>query len=388
MRIVTACCVAAVAGCSQILGLQDIVPGDQLTPDAPGIDPLGDAPAGCATTLPSFGAERDFGIGATLGSETMTVGDLDADGRPDVVVTHGPNVAFGNVLILRGIAGGMLGAAQDLGFRAAGVLVVDVDVDGRNDLVSWTASTVTVRIQDHVTPGAFQAPLDLVVAGANQVFGVLAGNFNGDSLPDLGIGSDANGMFNGTAYFGRAGAPGMFDRGPVVSGSGDFPLQIVDINGDGRDDLAFINGSAVKYYLQTPTAPGTFNAPLTIGANVMGQGAGFGQFNADTKIDLMIGTSGGGNLYLQTPQGFVQQPAPINGIPGMFMQVTDVNGDGRDDIVTPGQLVVQCAASGTFSSSVNLMSAQIPPQLIDISGDMKADLLWLQSGFVKVQIQN
>ena len=382
--VIAVCGSLASAGCQQILGIHDSVATGADAPDKPITDgPAPDGPQdgpgpGVCAVLPTFGSETNYDLGGT--GQLLAVGDLDHDGRPDVAVTTG------TIVIYHGAAGGTLTRKQDVPTAALGVIVVDLDRDGYQDLVAWSGSSVVVRRQDLANPGGFLGEQPLSIA-LGTIAGVKSGRFDGDSFPDL-IVTGQNGK---QIYFNHAATPGTFDAGPGV-GTGAF--AVLDLDGDTHDDLASIQGDAVQIALQDPANPGMFLAPTNVGSGVMGEGAGFGKFNGDGLLDLMIGsgTGGGAALYLQSsanPGTFVQQPGLINGIPGMYMQIVDIDGDGRDDVVTQSQAVMQCAApapAGTFSAVVQL-GFGFPPVLADLSNDGRADLLRLGGQFLKVRLQ-
>lgn len=127
----------------------------------------------------------------------VTTGDVDGDGRPDIVTTHGSNQL--GVLLNRG--GGKFAPAPaspyDLGALAWAVFVADVNRDKQNDLVLATEDSVTV-------------------------------------------------LFNGRSGF--APAPGS----PFGAGPGAFYLTTGDINRDGNLDVvaSSFGGKAVTVLLR------------------------------------------------------------------------------------------------------------------------------------------
>jgi len=122
----------------------------------------------------------------------VTLGDVDGDGRSDIVTTHGSNQL--NVLLNRG--GGKFAPAPaspyDLGILAWAVFVADVNRDKQNDLLLATEDSVTVLLGGkngftpapgspfHAGPGAYYlATGDVNLDGALDV---VASSFEGKAV--------------------------------------------------------------------------------------------------------------------------------------------------------------------------------------------------------------
>ena len=93
----------------------------------------------------------------------LAVGDLDGDGRPDVVVANAGLPGFpGSVSVLRQdpvTPGALLPASNHLGlWGPLGVAIADMDGDGHPDLVVADGD-ITVRYQSATTPLTFAPPI-------------------------------------------------------------------------------------------------------------------------------------------------------------------------------------------------------------------------------------
>lgn len=120
----------------------------------------------------------------------VRVADLDGDGRPDVVVAD----FAGALLVFRQapIGGGVLLPAvrhATLGFGSCAIALGDVDGDGRLDVVVANAGppgdpgSVSVFLQR--TPGTLGVPM--LYAGYWGPLSVALGDLNGDGLLDLAV---------------------------------------------------------------------------------------------------------------------------------------------------------------------------------------------------------
>gem|GEM_PF-4933002 len=98
----------------------------------------------------NFAAAANFSVtSSTESGYTLDIGDLNGDQKPDLVVdSYNANFSmFANTATPGTINASSLGSAQAFPLSSAlGALIVDVDNDGKNDIVAATASTLYVYI--------------------------------------------------------------------------------------------------------------------------------------------------------------------------------------------------------------------------------------------------
>jgi len=368
-------------GCSALLGISDPVASANGTPGGLGGDggPGGDgSTSGARCTPPAGFAGPDYyPLAGTAG--LLTTADFDHDGNEDVAVALTTKVS-----IYYGDGHGKLGRAQDFAFPANGVIGGDFDGDFYDDLVLWTAggASVVVHRQDAAHPGTF-LPAQVLPTTFSGIAQVASGLLDGNNVPDLIVEDgaelrvyDANLLFAGT-----------FSKDDLIGTTGDQPLQLADFDHAGRDDIAF-HGHDGAVAIAPQVNGVSFGTPVTVATVGTDLAVGLGHFEAGSAFDIVVATPVGGML-LHQPTTALSQFEPvtgtITGVSGSRLQVVDVDGDGRDDLVVDAGIVRQSSPGGfaplapCATTSATLFR--------DLDGNGKPEMLRIVDGQLEVRIQ-
>lgn len=289
---------------------------------------------------------------------SLTVVDLDGDGRRDVVLGEGDC----GVEIFRQGGDGRLGSGVQLNAGAKRVVVADVNGDSRPDIVAVGSNGGDVSVWRQQAGGAFD-PVRTYTLGQFGAEDLAVGDINADGRPDIVIFSVQSDPGKALALLlqqpdGEFAAP-LYARAEI--GRGGRGLAIGDVDGDGRNDIVVgAGGATIDAIGILHQQPGGTMGPLqAVPTSSSAAAVAVADIDNDGRLDIIVGHNNDNSigLYRQQPGGGFGGEDLYAAASGA-LTVIDLNGDGRRDIVAGGAMLLQNPSAATTASAVPRTSAR------------------------------
>lgn len=248
---------------------------------------------------PMFVPASGSPIAIGCGPSTIAVGDMNKDGKPDLVVTCEQSRT---IMVLLGTGGGAFRASNPISFPAppGNIELGDVNSDGNPDVAIDSHDSYAVMLMLGDGKGGLavapNSPIEMKDGQQPHTHGLGLADVNGDRKLDLITANNADNDVSIAFGDGR----GAFTKAPTTFpvGPSPYPFALGDANNDGHPDI-----------IATASATGPQRAQ---------------QLRSSFALTLLLNDGRG---------GFRRSDLPVRTGQPWFAALGDVNGDRKLDVV-------------------------------------------------------
>jgi FG-GAP-like repeat/FG-GAP repeat len=364
--------------------------------------------AGRPSSAPSFKAPRDFDASMKAG-EGVALGDLNGDGKLDVVEAHGTDFppelqGLRGVSVLLGRGDGRFGpshayptgkAGDELG--AWSLALGDVTGDGRPDVATGNPGAKSVSVLVNDGRGRFAAPVNYPLH--RQPWDIAIVDLNGDDKLDITTANQ-----NTVSVLLNRGDGTFQEPFEYPGGRNTWGLAVGDLNGDGKLDLALANNTGSTVSVLLNRGDGSFGSAVDYPSGPGPRAIAMGDVDGDGIADV-ITANGSSDPYREE---WLDSVSVLRGkgdgtlrpkrtyrsrgeLEFTSVRIGDMNGDHKPDLVTANASddwalsVFVNGGKGTFrrhfeygwlsSTSNEAGSGSEAVALGDLNGDRRLDVV-------------
>jgi hypothetical protein len=304
-----------------------------------------------AITFPSGGSGVAF-----------AVGDVNGDGKPDLVVT---NTYGGEVVsVMLGNGDGTFGTSSTYSLGVNSILseaLADMNGDGKLDLVIANVNGLATMLGNG--DGTFQALMTTPIAGGITASSLAIADFNGDGKLDVAGAFGFLLLGNGDGTFQNLMPLGLGGTNNIVAG---------DLKGDGSPDLA-VGALTILLNRLSPSAPTSTTLTSSLNPSYAGQ-----------ALTFTATVSGQGN---NAPVGSVT--FAINGNPPVSEALINGQATFTRWLSQPGPVTVLARYSGdanNLPSTSASLNQNVIQAVVTVSGSPQQPLTTDSSGNFVAQV--
>jgi len=303
--------------------------------------------------------------------------------------THGQlTVSLGTILQTQSVGDGTfaaLSAQTSGGISALSPLIRDINGDGRADLIYASSNGTTLNVGLGNGDGTFGS-FGSYGIGTIRPSDMELSDLNGDGVLDAVVVGDL--AANRLAIF-YGNSNGSFAAGITTYfvGTDASSVELGDFNEDGKSDILIsTTGNTVRLLLSN--SDGTFLAPVSYMVNSGLAPPKIADLNSDGNLDFVVSsdTDDQARVYLGTGTGGFSAPTSFGIGNSSNIALGDFTGDGIIDFVSTSNLpsdrviIYGGTGSGSFGSAItSTLSATVEEmQVSDLNSDGRDDLILRQ----------
>lgn len=337
------------------------------------------------------------------------VSDLNNDGKADMVVT---NFVSNSISILRNTSTGgavSFAPAQSLAVYLTAIrsAIGDLDGDGKPDVVTVTrfgnAFTDSIYVFHNTSVGggviSFERAPNVVAAYETNATSVKVRDLNGDGKPDLIVTDEFNGSVQLFQNVSTQDSIKFIPLARVDGGSLPQDIDVADLDGDGKPDLALTTQTYVMVHRNISPRSDTivFGPTMYFDAGFSPGSISLGDLDGDGMPEMVVTNGGNDNfsVYRNTSvAGAISFAGRVSYALGNIpynVSIGDLDGDGRPDLAltTRNSNSITLFRNNGSAGNLSFTDSVIYPgrygydhrhvAIADMNGDSRPDLVVTES---------
>ncbi len=373
---------------------------------------------GQTITSSSFAARVNFATGMNPAS-IVAIADIDGDGKPDMIVVDRLTNTFSilqNTSTAGTIATTSFAAKVDFATDStpSSIAVGDLDGDGKLDIVVTNQFLNKINVYKNtstagsITTASFASAVSFIGDTLALPTSVAIGDLDGDGKPDLAVTnsySNTISIFKNQAIVNTITSTSFAASVDFATGLGPTSVAIDDFDGDGKPDIAVANYNAKtisilrnKTTQHDSIVANSFAAKIDFTVGLGPHSLTIGDLNNDGKLDVIVANQGSNSISVLTNTATAGTIAAAsfaakfnirtNGESPYYVAVANIDGDNKPDIIVSNFISNKMVViknnynagtidSTAFATGVNFATGNYPfsASIADFDGDGKPDIV-------------
>lgn len=332
--------------------------------------------------------------------------DLNNDNKPDLIGTKFENIATDLIVLQNQSTPGNLAFAKfdksnltslNINAPTSHITCGDLNGDGKPDLVTSRSGTTanSIFVLRNVSVGSpdFASPVELLIETGHFARQISIHDLNDDGKPEIIV---ANSFNNVLYVFLNQSSSGTLSINPtpvkiVMDGvPNSLGMEVQDMNGDNKPDIILTQNQGPNIYVLKNQSTGSINFSTPISFTIPGafNDITSADFNNDGKLDLVLTSVFNSqalvllNQSTLTTYSFATSNILTTGNGPFGVDVSDINGDGFPDVIVPNRgataidvfLHNQNPSPGFSRVTVTSAKTNWFTKVGDLDGDAKPDI--------------